>query len=197
VTDEITKVEPIRKRVRQKEGDTNYVNNKAFHAAMVKWAYARMAARFDCKPEPQLPNDIATMITKIVRRYASCHKFYRYTWKDEMIGDAIYTCMLYANRYDGFTYDNPFAYFTTVSERAFLKRIKIEQNEINIKAKYLQTSGMCDIDSITQQTHDADVNFSNNYVDFLRGLDETVLPQVTEKKEKVLINVCEDSDLFK
>jgi len=196
VTDE-TKNAPPRKRVRQKEGDINYVNNKEFHAAMLAWGYDRMAAAFDCKPEPRLPNKIALMITKIVRRYASCHNFYRYTWKDEMIGDAIYTCMMYANRYDGFTYDNPFAYFTTVAKRAFIKRIKIEQNEIHIKAKFLQTSGLCDLASISKQTHDMDSSFSNTYADFLRGLDDTILPEKKAKIPKVIENVCEESNLFK
>jgi len=193
------KVNRKKKRVRQKEGDANYVNNKIFHKDMLAWGYARIAAAYDCKPEPTLPNDLALMITKIVRRYASCHNFYRYTWKDEMIGDAIYTCMVYANRYNGFLYDNPFAYFTRVAERAFIKRIKQEQHEIHIKDKYLQSSGISDLDSITQQSHDAESSFCNNYADFLRGLDNTLLHEEKKKKKRVSAtpNVCEDSTLFR
>jgi len=164
------------KRKRQKPGDKHYVNNKEFHAVMLAWNYEIVAAHYDWVKIPVLPKDAALMIKKICQRLATMPNFSGYTYKDEMILDALANCMIYATRYKAFTYDNPFAYFTQIAYNAFIYRIKSEKKEVYTKARYIQQSSLTDIGSVASQAHDADMNFQNSYVSHMQELYDMNVP---------------------
>lgn len=74
-------------------------------------------------------NYLGECINKIAAGLSYNSKFRDYTYRDDMVGDAIIK-MYAALRNKNFNVDseyNPFSYFTTIAFRAFINRIKKEK----------------------------------------------------------------------
>lgn len=85
-----------------------------------------------------LDPNLADMIQKIATRLGYAHNFLRYSYKEEMIGDAVIK-MITALTRKRFMCDsgyNPFSYFTKVAYRAFQNRIKKEKKEHETLHRY-------------------------------------------------------------
>lgn len=85
-----------------------------------------------------LDPNLADMVQKIATRLGYAHNFLRYSYKEEMIGDAIIK-MITALKRHRFKCDsgyNPFSYFTKVAYRAFQNRIKKEKKEHETLHRY-------------------------------------------------------------
>jgi hypothetical protein len=85
-----------------------------------------------------LDPNLADMIQKIATRLGYAHNFLRYSYKEEMIGDAIIKMItaLTRKRFKCDSGYNPFSYFTKVAYRAFQNRIKKEKKEHETLQKY-------------------------------------------------------------
>jgi DNA-directed RNA polymerase specialized sigma24 family protein len=73
--------------------------------------------------------ELGDMIQKIAHGLSFSSNFINYTYKDEMVGDAIVK-MYTAVKNKKFNIDsdyNPFSYFTTIAFHAFINRIKKEK----------------------------------------------------------------------
>jgi hypothetical protein len=81
---------------------------------------------------------LADMMQKIAYKLASAANFYRYSYKDQMIGDALIKMIqvLKKKNFDPDRGFSPFWYFTQVAYRAFLTRIKSEKNRHENQLKY-------------------------------------------------------------
>ena len=70
----------------------------------------------------------------IATNYSKKGSFSGYTWKDEMISEAILTCIKYIKNFDiEIKNPNPFAYITTICHRAFVNYIKKQKKHSQIK----------------------------------------------------------------
>lgn len=72
---------------------------------------------------------LGNYINKIAEGLSYSPSFYRYTYRDEMVGDAIVK-MYAALKFKKFninTETSPFSYFTTIAFHAFINRIKREK----------------------------------------------------------------------
>jgi hypothetical protein len=81
---------------------------------------------------------IAESINKIAHGLSFSSNFINYTYKDEMIGDAIVK-MYTAVKNKKFNVDsehNPFSYFTTIAFHAFINRIKKEKKHTEALNEY-------------------------------------------------------------
>jgi hypothetical protein len=121
--------EKPKKRVRRtkEELKPNYVDPKEMEA-LIKSFY----------DTGFLDPNLADMIQKIATRLGYAHNFLRYSYKEEMIGDAIIK-MITALKRKRFMCDsgyNPFSYFTKVAFRAFQNRIKKEKKEHDTLHRY-------------------------------------------------------------
>lgn len=67
-------------------------------------------------------------------------RFSGYTWRDEMIGDALAkgNKALIGRKFDFSRCSNPFSYFNRIFWREFIRRIKIENKMTETKTKYQQ-----------------------------------------------------------
>ena len=85
-----------------------------------------------------LQNELADMIQKIGTRLGYAQNFINYSYKEEMIGDAIIKMMtaLTRKRFKCDSGYNPFSYFTKVAYRAFQNRIKKEKKEHDTIHRY-------------------------------------------------------------
>jgi len=86
----------------------------------------------------ELKNELADMVQKIATRLGFAQNFINYSYKEEMIGDAIIKMMtaLTRQRFKCSSGYNPFSYFTKVAYRAFQNRIKKEKKEHDTIHRY-------------------------------------------------------------
>ena len=76
-----------------------------------------------------IPDHLADCLNKIANGLSYAPNFINYSYKDEMIGDAVVK-MIAAVKNKKFRIDspsNPFSYFTTIAYHAFINRIKKEK----------------------------------------------------------------------
>jgi hypothetical protein len=115
----------------KKKKKNNYVNNPDFYQALVN--YKGRNNFEDC-----VPNYIGECISEICRRLSSKPNFAGYTYRDEMVGDAIENCIGSVDGFDPLKSKNPFAYFTQIAWNAMLRRIAKEKKQTYLKHKNLQ-----------------------------------------------------------
>lgn len=118
--------------------DKHYVDNKKLFAAMVKYktAYEKYRHAKRKRSPPQIPEYIGECLLKIATRLSNKPNFASYTFREDMISDAIENCILYMHNFDPKKSQNPFAYFTQIIHYAFIRRIEREKKHSYTKYKY-------------------------------------------------------------
>lgn len=111
----------------------HYVNNKDFTAAVGAWAIEARAARAEGTPPPPMPDYPAECFHKIAKKYSSRPNFSGYTFKDDMIAEAVYLCLRYAHNFNLEKSNNAFSYFTQYAHNAFLQFISKEKKFATFK----------------------------------------------------------------
>jgi hypothetical protein len=87
------------------------------------------------KETGEMSNRLGAMFIEIATKYANKGSFAGYTWKSDMIGEAVYTCVRYAHNFDPSKQksSNPFAYFTQICYHSFIGFIKKQKKHSDIK----------------------------------------------------------------
>ena len=186
----------------------HYVNNKEFSLAVVDYCEsAEKARKQKSKNIPIVPDYIAECFLKIAEGLSHKSNFIRYTYREEMVMDAVENCLKAIKNYDIKTATrtgtpNAFAYFTQISWYAFLRRIEKEKKQQDIKLKYIANIGIDELGD--NQDGDTPNDEAMAFVDNLRSRIDGVRANdlywkdiVTEEKKKTrkrrAVNV--DSDL--
>ena len=113
----------------------DYVNNKELYEAFLVYKEKCDEAENSGLPRPMIPDVIGKAYLLIATKIATRANFSGYTYKEEMIGDAIENCVKATYNFDPSKGKNPFGYFTRISWFAFLRRIESEKKETYIKYK--------------------------------------------------------------
>lgn len=102
----------------KKEKKPYYIQPKEFRDSLQKY--------YDTD---NLTDDLAENIKKIAYGLSYNGSFINYTYKDDMIGDALIKMYsaLKNKKFNFETGSNPFSYFTTIAYHAFINRIKKEK----------------------------------------------------------------------
>jgi len=124
----------------------HYVNNKEFSQAVVDYVTSVTEARENEKDEPKVTNYIGTCFLKIAEGLSHKPNFFSYTYREEMVMDAVENCIKAIMNYDikkatRTGLPNAFAYFTQISYYAFLRRIAKEKKQQDIKERYIDFAG--------------------------------------------------------
>lgn len=83
-------------------------------------------------------NELAESLSKIAHGLSYSSNFINYTYRDEMVGDALvkmYTAVK-NKKFDIHSEHSPFSYFTTIAFHAFINRIKKEKKHTEAIAEY-------------------------------------------------------------
>lgn len=120
--------------------DNHYVDNKKLYTEMIKYVESYKKAKEDNTPLPKTSDYIGECIWLIANRLSTNRNFIGYTYREEMIGDAIENCLRYLHNFNPDKSNNPFAYFTQIMYYAFLRRIDKEKKQSYIKYKTLENS---------------------------------------------------------
>lgn len=123
-----------------KSKSKQYVDNLEFLKAMVIWKKQIEEAE-DCgEKHPPVSNYIAECFIKISEHLSYRPNFMNYPFREDMVGDGIENCILYAHNFDPNKSKNPFSYFTQIIYYAFLRRIEKEKKQAYIKYKMMKIS---------------------------------------------------------
>jgi len=125
----------------------HYVNNAEFSQAVVDYCKALNEAKENEETLPKVPDYIASCFLKIAEGLSHKSNFIRYTYREEMVMDAVENCLKAIDNYNieaatRTGKPNAFAYFTQISWYAFLRRIEKEKKQQDVKLKYLSQSGI-------------------------------------------------------
>ena len=121
----------------------HYIDNDKFCDAMNEWKKDVNEAENSGDSRPPVTNYIAECFLKIAEHLSHRPNFINDPYREDMIGDGIENCLLYAHNFDSSKSSNPFSYFTQIIYYAFLRRIEKEKKQSYVKFKALQ---MNDID---------------------------------------------------
>lgn len=182
----------------------HYVNNKEFSQAVMDYAIEANAAREKGKPTPTVTDYIAKCFIRIAEGLSHRPNFVRYTYREEMVMDAVENCLRAIGNYNIETATrtgrpNAFSYFTQICYFAFIRRITKEKKQQDIKFRFIEKMG---IEDFVQMGMDNDTaNETMAYVDTLRQRISTVRQKDTAikefaKKEKQKEKDAEKLELF-
>lgn len=142
----------------------HYVDNDEMLAAWLAYQEERKKAQAEGREDPVVPRFLAECILKICHRTAYKHNFINYSFRDEMILDAIENCLRGINTFDPSYSKYIFSYYTTAAWNAFIRRIQKEAKEAAIKGKIIC---QMDIDDLVRQEHD-NGEFQTNLIDYMK-----------------------------
>jgi len=183
----------------------HYVNNAEFSQAVVDYVTIADEAKRNKTEIPKVPDYVAQCFLRIAEGLSHKSNFSRYTYREEMVMDAVENCLKAIGNYNleaatRTGKPNAFAYFTQITWYAFLRRIAKEKKQQDIKMKYLAKSGIenfVDLDLADE----AAGQIIGTFVDTLRDRIEKVKQTDTvyddlykEEKKKKRTKIA-DSDL--
>jgi hypothetical protein len=190
---------------RQKRQSIHYVNNAEFSQAVVEYVTIVNEAQNNNTTIPVVPDYIAQCFLRIAEGLSHKSNFIRYTYREEMVMDAVENCLKAILNYDIAAATrtgkpNAFAYFTQITWYAFLRRIAKEKKQQDIKMKYLTKSGIENFidndlgDDMTNQVVGAFVDNLRDRIDKVRSHDTEIKEFAKEEKRKKRTQSV-DSDL--
>lgn len=180
---------------RTKRASIHYVNNADFSQAVVDYVKTVQEAKNNNQPLPIVPDYIAGCFLRIAEGLSHKSNFIRYTYREEMVMDAVENCLKAIENYNleaatRTGKPNAFAYFTQITWYAFLRRIAKEKKQQDIKLKYLTSSGIENFidndlgDEMSQQVVGAFVDTLRDRIDKVRNTDAEVKEFAKEEKKK-------------
>tara|TARA_R110002049_G_scaffold305430_1_gene502066 strand:+ start:20 stop:616 length:597 start_codon:yes stop_codon:yes gene_type:complete len=124
----------------------HYVNNKQFSQSVVDYVTSVNEAREKMEDEPRITEYIGSCFLKIAEGLSHKPNFVGYTYREEMVMDAVENAIKAIMNYDvkkatRTGLPNAFAYFTQITYFAFLRRIAKEKKQQDIKEKYIDHAG--------------------------------------------------------
>ena len=157
---------------RSKRKSIHYVNNADFSQAVVDYVRVANKAKESETEIPKVPNYVAQCFLRIAEGLSHKSNFIRYTYREEMVMDAVENCLKAINNYDieaatRTGKPNAFAYFTQISWYAFLRRIAKEKKQQEVKMKYLTASGIENF-IINENGDDMSNHVAGHFVDTLK-----------------------------
>lgn len=161
-----------------------YVSNKDLYECYCEWHKQIIETKKKDLPDPEMPRFIAESIMKITHRLSYRPNFINYSYRDEMVADAVENLVRTAKNFNPAKSTNPFSFITTIAWNAFLRRIEQEKKQAYVKAKMIEEIPLDEL--MDHQEHD-DTEMShlhNNFVEYLRENSFLHMESPIEKKKR-------------
>ena len=113
---------------------------------------------------------LGSMLLLIAKNISNKGNFINYTWKEDMIQEAVYTCCKYLKNFDLKKSNNPFAYITTVCSHSFVNYINKQKRHSDIKDQCFNNRERMFDDDTMSYSH--------------KAIDYTVMTNEVQKKKK-------------
>ena len=162
----------------------HYVNNKEFTQAVAEFNEKVKLAESKGKTPPQMSNYMESVSIRLQLDYLRAN-FINYTYRDEMICDAIENCIQYIGNFNVEKSNNAFAYITQICYYAFLRRIQKEKKQVFIKQQMTM-----DITADTFETIDGDTTgMTNTNVEWMQENMTQVQYEPRNQNERHLLRL--------
>jgi hypothetical protein len=161
-----------------------YLDKNEMHAALKGYYDACKQAEASGKEKPQIPNYIGECFMGIAKGYAMKYNFRSYSFVNDMVGDAVMTCIKYVSSYDPYRTNDgghptsPLAYFTQCCHYAFLGRIAQEAKQAKIKRALVYSA---DIDTFSLQNDDDAKDFHIQLTEFVSSMSKEEVEEFSNK----------------
>lgn len=166
----------------------HYVDNEKFLAEIVEYKKKCKIAADQGLEKPRLSEYIGKCIYLIAENLSHKPRFMNYSFRDELVSDAIENCFLYFDNFDSDKYSNPFAYFTQIIYFAFHRRINKEEKNRYIIYKKFQESILDSVDSSlvvdADDNHLISATMYDNINDFIGKFELREKAKKEERKKK-------------
>ena len=185
----------------------HYVSNREFSNAVVEYCTSVREAKSNEEKVPIVTDYIASCFLKIAEGLSHKGNFVRYTYREEMVMDAVENMLKAIENYniEAATRSgkpNAFAYFTQISWFAFLRRIEKEKKQQNIKMKFIAEADVVQFlsesledDGYTSQQASPIIDTLRMRMDAVKSADHEFKAYAKEEKKRKRRAVNVDSDL--
>ena len=192
---------------RERRAKEHYVNNKDFTAAIVEYCTETQKTRKRGEPDPMVPDYIASCFLRMCEGLSHKSNFVRYTYREEMVMDAVENCLKALAKYDVSVKTrsgtpNAFGYFTQIAWFAFLRRITKEKKQHDVKLKFIAEQGLDEFmvdpneDPEVARVVQSFVDGLREKIDVIKEKDAKIDEYKKEQKHKKLVTKrSQDSDL--
>jgi len=138
--------EKTKSRARRSRGD-DYVNNKEFSAAVIEYVHGVNLDKLEGREPKIITNYIGECFLKIANGLSRSGNFINYSYREDMVMDAVENCVQRIMNYDitkptRTGAPNAFSYFTQISWYAFLRRIAKEKKQDDIRHLLIEKGGI-------------------------------------------------------
>jgi nicotinamide mononucleotide adenylyltransferase len=150
----------------------NYINGPDFYLALV--AYNEKLKIAEDGVKPKIPRYVGECILKIAQKLSTKFNFVSYSFREEMVSDAIEKMVEKVEKYDvGYNKlnPNPLGYFTQIAWNVFLQRIEKEKKENYIKHKNFERH-------FSTEIHNMEEMFNNE--EHKKVIDDFEAPKTTK-----------------
>jgi len=171
----------------------HYVNNKTLFEEMVKFKQKTKEAAEAGRQLPRIPNYVGECFLMICNKLSTKPNFMGYSYRDDMIADAIENCVVAAHSFDPEKSSNPFAYFTQIAWNAFIRRIQKEKKQSYIKHKNFINSNL--MDGLNEEISITGQIIHNEYSDdIIRNFEDKIIKNSKKAKSGIEKFIEEDKN---
>lgn len=160
-----------------------YIDNNRFTELMGEYHIEYKKSQENNTQKPILKEEPASMLLLLAKRLATKGNFAGYIFKEELIGDAIENMLRYAHNFNP-EKGKAFGYFTRIALFAFFRRIAREKKLFRTKVKLVQEMPLYHVMD-ARQSHDGDIDYQNNYIEYLNDYYNSNIVAEEEEKEKL------------
>jgi DNA-directed RNA polymerase specialized sigma subunit len=147
----------------EKGGD--YVRNGKYYLTNE----SLLPAVLEAKEKNVLTDKLAAMLCLLTEKYSSRLNYYRYSYREDMVSYALMILCNNALKFDPEKSSNPFSYYTTCIDRAFMQYLNEEKKQRNIRDTLISDAGL--MPSHTFQEENSSQNHESGTVEN-RNVDE-------------------------
>lgn len=162
----------------------NPVDNVAFFKEIVEYLEYRKQEVDAGRDIPQIPNCLGSKIFMIADILSKKFYFISYSYRDEMVSDAVLNCITYIDKFNPEKTNNPFSYFTQVCFYAFIRRIQSEKKQTYTKAQVVKHLGSF-FEELSLQETDLGEEYHTTMGEILASQQDDSLEKLFGKKEKI------------
>lgn len=167
------------------KADNHYVDNSELYLHMVKYCEERDKAKELGLPKPKLDDYIGECIMKIATHLSFRPNFIGYSYRYDMIGDAIENCLTYIDSFDPKRSKNIFSYLTQICWCAFIRRLKIEKKNSCVIGKVMMQQDFTDNMQFDNEEDGANIaNMQHNVHRYVEIAEEEEEKKLAKKAER-------------
>lgn len=161
-----------------------YVDNKKLLESLIEYKERK---RID--ENAQIDNYTAQCIIDIAEEFSKRSNFRNYSYRDEMVGDAIENVITYIDNFDPNKSKNPFSYITQITYYSFIRRIQKEKTQTYVRFKSIQhdflNNSLADFQDLDYSNEGYEFSMNDPLYENMQEFIDKYEHNINESKRKV------------